>query len=297
LVTLANKMASVMATNIGPAGDEIVEILSEAQKLMGLAREEQSAASQALVVASQDQNNTAATSSNWQQMVEQQTATILKEQISQERLSRMAKHLSDTEDNYMKVIAESQKTVATAAVERDALLQLASKLEQQTRLQSNREAGVVQMLNQKTTELDFTTRELQQAREAEQAMREERDRLLLLVEAQSAQLSAGSTASTAVPISSSGLGEDSPDGSVGEEVQSSSWPNPIKWLLNRQDSSPMLSNQADPPEPKSEDEFDSDDGSALGLGLDELSLDESAAMQTKVESFGLELSEELEWND
>lgn len=213
LVALTNKMATVLATNVGPVGDQIVDILSEAQKLVGLARDEQISTREAA-------DSGLLGSANWKQMVEIKTSSLLKEQSAQDEMSKMAQQLSDTEDRYMKAIAESQNSVATAALERDALLQLASKLEEQSRVQSDRENQFVDALAKTANTLKLTKRELEQSQQSEQRLRDERDLLL-----KQARLRTGQQDAMHVNDTST---EDQPTG----------WRNPLKWLTTSKAKKP-----------------------------------------------------------
>lgn len=257
LVLLANKMAAVLASNVGPVGEEIVSILDEAQKLMGLAREERDASEQRGEGSPQAE-------AQWSEIVEQQTASLMKEQRSEEKMSRMAKQLSETEDSYMKAMAESQKTLATAAVERDALLQLASKLEEQTRLQSERESGVLDLLNQKSHELLEVSTELASARERENKLQEERDQLLELVQRQKLSLMEAEKKPEAAQAPS-----PEPKTPTTNITRQSSWPNPLKWLMHRNRSGSDSEaedeeedEELDPAEP--ETDFESENSSLKG---------------------------------
>ena len=217
LMNLANKMAAVMATSVGPVGDEIADILCEAQTLMGLARQEREA------VTPEPDN-----SRNWEEMVQQKTANMMKEQKTQERMSKLANQLSETEDSYMHAMAESQKTLATAAVERDALLQLASKLEEQTRVQSEREGRVVEMFNHKCQELDALAQELKRVQENEARLLEERESLLSEVQEARRLESREQNKSESHMIESPKSQSPKSPPSLNRQ---SSWPNPIKWLM------------------------------------------------------------------
>jgi len=210
LVALTNKMATVLATNVGPVGDQIVDILSEAQKLIGLARTEQTSV--------RDQvDNGLLGSPNWKQMVEIQTSSLLKEQLAKDEIGKMAQALSETEDRYMKAIVESQQTVATAALERDALLQLASKLEEQTRVQSDRENQFMNALSETGHKLESTQQQLEQSQHAELQLRDERNVLLAMVEKHLGP-------EQAQALNASVAADDS---------KQSSWPNPIKWMMGK----------------------------------------------------------------
>jgi len=224
LMNLANKMAAVMATSVGPVGTEIADILSEAQTLMGLARQEHEAVTQTGATQSAADAEASA-EANWQEMVKQQTANLVKEQKSEEKMSKMAKQLSETEDSYMQAMVESQQTLATAAVERDALLQLASKLEEQTRVQSEREAQVVEMLNHKCQELAVITEELKKVQQSEATLLDERDSLLATMRELTPQKTEGNE--SYLPDSP----KHSPTSPPNVNRQSS-WPNPIKWLFD-----------------------------------------------------------------
>lgn len=239
LVALANKMAGVMASNVGPVGDEIVTILAEAQKLMGLARAEQEAI------------EGASSEANWTDMVEKQTVNLMKEQRSQEKVSRMAKQLSETEDSYMKAMAESQQTLGQLQVERDALLQLASKLEEQARMQSDRESGVIDLLNAKSRECSLVSTELDKVKQSEQDLRAERDALLALVKAQTAGTKQEKDQDQQPEPQNATL-----PGTPPLVTRQSSWPNPIKWLLHRQDGSGSVHEKSDDDE---EDDEEVDD--------------------------------------
>ena len=67
---------------------------------------------------------------------------------------------ASTEEGYIQAMVESQQTLATAAAERDALLQLASKLEEHSRMQAQREGDLVDSLADKCKQLERSTAEV-----------------------------------------------------------------------------------------------------------------------------------------
>jgi len=142
LVSLAHKMATAMSNSVGPGTDDIKDILTEAQKLMGLAREEKAQA-------------------------EKERATrhdaieeAKQERDKKERMEGLQMQFASTEEGYIQAMVESQQTLATAAAERDALLQLASKLEEHSRMQAQREGDLVDSLADKCKQLERSTAEV-----------------------------------------------------------------------------------------------------------------------------------------
>lgn len=83
------------------------------------------------------------------------------EQDKKLHMADMEQQLAMTEEGYIQAMVESQQTLATAAAERNALLQLASKLEQHSRLQAEREGDLVASLAEKSSALEHTRTELQ----------------------------------------------------------------------------------------------------------------------------------------
>lgn len=162
LVSLAHKMATAMSSTMGPGGEEVQDILTEAQKLMGLAREER------LQVEREKTQRT-----NTSEVLHQ----ARQEQDRKLKMADMAKEFAMTEEGYIQALVENQQTLATAAAEREALLQLASKLEEHSRLQANREGDLVMTLAEKSKLLEKAEAELRQSREEQAKEQEEMARL------------------------------------------------------------------------------------------------------------------------
>jgi len=149
LVSLAHKMATAMSSTVGPGSSEICDILTEAEKLMGLAREERTQAEQ-------------------ERLKRDQAIEVAKhEHDKKAHMADMQQQFAMTEEGYIQAMVESQQTLATAAAEREALLRLASKLEEHSRLQAQREGDLVATLAEKTQALAQTRLELKRFQELE----------------------------------------------------------------------------------------------------------------------------------
>jgi len=147
LVSLAHKMAVAMSSAVpGSGAEEIKDILTEAHKLMGLAREEKTQAERD------------------KQTRENAIEAAKQQQDNHSHISEMQQQFAMSEEGYIQAMVESQQTLATAAAERNALLQLASKLEEHSRLQAEREGDLVAVLAEKSQALDKAQGDIQRLR-------------------------------------------------------------------------------------------------------------------------------------